>query len=176
MHFCIIVILFTAGRSEFCGQRRCSLCRNIMMAAWRTPAFSGFFKECQKITSCCDKEEVFGRSETTETRGGANVLVIGIFGSLLGFALAGALFLLVTFLIDKHTDSSNFSQMRRQSRARSMTQDTLEIRRLTLTSPNDVLSGNRSRRPSVGIIQTRGSISYNNNKSRRPSSLSFIHE
>ena len=176
MHFRITVILFIAGRAEFCEQRKCSLCRNIMMAARQTPAFSGFLKECHQITSCCEKKEVLSRSETTETGGGATVLVIGIFGSLLGFAFAGALFLLVTFLIDKHTGGSNFSQMRRQSRARSMTQETLDQRRLTLTTPNDVQTCNRSRRPSVGIIQTRGSISYNNNKSRRPSSLSFIHE
>lgn len=176
MHFRIILIIFTAGRAELCGQRKCTLCRNIMMAAWRAPAFSGYLKMCQNIASCCEKKEVLGRSETTETRGGANVVVIGIFGSLLGFAVAGAAFLFVKFIIEKHKDNSNFSQMRRQSRARSMTPDTLDIRRLTLTIANDFPASDQRRRPSVGIIQTRGSICYNNNKGRRPSTLSFIHE
>jgi hypothetical protein len=146
------------------------------MTTWRAPAISGYFKECQKIASCCENKEVLGRSETTETRGGANFVVTGIFGGLFGFAVVGANFLFVKFLTETYKENSNFSQMRRQSRARSMTLDSHDIRRLTLTIPNDVPASNRSRRPSVGIIQTRGSIRYNNNKSRRPLSLSFINE
>ena len=176
MHFRIILIIFTAGRAQLCGQRKCTLCKNIIMAAWRAPSISGYFKECQKIASCCENKGVLGRSETIETRGGANVVVTGIFGGLLGFAVVGAAFLFVKFLTEKYKDNSNFSKMRRQSRARSMTLDSHDIRRLLLTIPNNVPASNRSRRPSVGIIQTKGSISYNNNKSRRPSSLSFINE
>ena len=45
-------------------------------------------------------------------------IVVGIVGSLFGFAICGAVVLMVKYLIDKHKDTSNFNAMRRQSRAR----------------------------------------------------------
>ena len=178
MNFRIVLILLASCKAEFCRKRKCNLCSYIMMSTVRTPAFSGVLNDCQKISSCCARKEQLGRSETSETRSGPNVLVVGVFGSLLGFAIAGTAFLMVKFLIDKHRDNSNFSQMRRQSRARSISQDALDKRRMTLTLPNDLptVSSNGTRRESIVKIQTRGSFRYNNKNSRRPSSLSFICE
>lgn len=45
-------------------------------------------------------------------------IVVGVVGSLFGFAICGAVVLMVKYLIDKHKDTSNFNAMRRQSRAR----------------------------------------------------------
>ena len=77
------------------------------MAAWRAPSISGYFKECQKIASCCENKGVLGRSETIETRGGANVVVTGIFGGLLGFAVVGAAFLSLFRLISAFSPQNN---------------------------------------------------------------------
>ncbi|CAG5078138.1 Oidioi.mRNA.OKI2018_I69.PAR.g8911.t1.cds [Oikopleura dioica] len=171
-----------SGQTDFCHPRRCEVCKFIMMANWEISVFQDkgkYMKNCKKIASCCAKKSQFGRMEMENQGSNINYLAVGIFGSLFGFAVAGAAVLMVKYLIDKHRDNSNFNQMRRQSRARSISTDALEKRRLTLTLSNAsapqltrTLSGD-----SCGYLTPfQGIDTSRRGSARRQSSLSFIRE
>ncbi|CBY13911.1 unnamed protein product [Oikopleura dioica] len=90
------------------------------------------------METCCDAliENDFV-DENVEAKIKARIkqyVVVGIVGSLFGFAICGAVILMVKYLIDKHKDTSNFNAMRRQSRARSISDETKDRRRITLAT------------------------------------------